>query len=51
LLYKGIRTKEDYFYLQKKIAEVQSLADKAINLAEYKHMKSLIERKGDCSRN
>jgi len=51
LLYKGIRTKEDYFYLQKKIAEVQSLADKARNLAEYKHMKSLIERKGDCSRN
>ena len=35
LLYKGIRVKEDYFYLQRKIAEVQSLVDKARNLGEY----------------
>ena len=35
LLYKGVRAKEDYFYLQKKIAEEQSLADKARNLGEY----------------
>jgi putative transposase len=27
ILYKGIRTKEDYFYLQRKIAEIQSLRD------------------------
>jgi putative transposase len=32
LLYKGVRTKQDYFYLQKKISEVQSLADKAKNI-------------------
>jgi putative transposase len=30
LLYKGVRTKEDYFYFEKKISEVQSLADKNI---------------------
>jgi putative transposase len=30
--FKGARTKEDYFYLQKKISEVQSLADKAKNI-------------------
>jgi putative transposase len=27
LLYKGIRAKEDYFYFQRKIAEIQSLRD------------------------
>jgi putative transposase len=27
LLYKGVRTKEDYFYFQKRIAQVPSLAD------------------------
>jgi len=27
ILYKGIRTKEDYFYFQRKIAEIQSLRD------------------------
>ena len=32
LLYKGVRIKQDYFYLQKKIAEEQSHADKARNL-------------------
>jgi transposase len=26
-LYKGVRAKEDYFYLEKKISQVQSLAD------------------------
>jgi len=35
LLYKGVRTKEDYFYLQNRIAEVQSLSDKVKNLEEY----------------
>jgi putative transposase len=34
LLYKCARAKEDYFYLQKKISEVQSLADKAKNISE-----------------
>ncbi|WP_268237978.1 transposase [Thermocladium modestius] len=29
LLYRGVRAKEDYFYLQGKIAGVQSLADEA----------------------
>jgi len=27
LLYKGVRTKEDYFYFQRRIAEIQSLRD------------------------
>ena len=35
LIYKGVRAKEDYFYLQKKIAEEQSYADNARNLEEY----------------
>jgi putative transposase len=35
LLYKGVRTKEDYFYFQKKIAHVQSLADKTKNIGKY----------------
>jgi len=35
LLYKGVRTKEDYFYFGKRIAEAQSSADKAKNLEEY----------------
>jgi len=34
LLYKGLRTKEDYFYFEKKIAQVQSLADKMKNIGE-----------------
>ena len=45
LLYKGLRAKEDYFYLQKKIAEVQSLADKEINLAEYEAQEGLNREK------
>ncbi|MCY0882339.1 MAG: transposase [Acidianus infernus] len=35
LLYKGVRTKEDYFYFQKRIAEAQSLADRTRNIGEY----------------
>jgi len=35
LLYKGVRTKEDYFYLGRRIAEAQSSADKARNINEY----------------
>jgi transposase len=35
LLYKGVRTKEDYFYFEKRIAEVQSLADKIKNIGEH----------------
>ncbi|MFP3299261.1 MAG: transposase [Thermocladium sp.] len=35
LLYKGVRTKEDYFYFGKRISEAQSLSDKAKNLEEY----------------
>ena len=34
LLYKGVRTKEDYFFFEKKIAQVQSLADKTKNIGE-----------------
>ena len=45
LLYKGVRAKEDYFYLQKKIAEVQSLADKARNLGEYEAQEELNREK------
>ncbi|MGC8571649.1 MAG: transposase, partial [Caldivirga sp.] len=32
LLYRGVRAKEDYFHLQKRIAEIQSLTDKTKNL-------------------
>jgi len=35
LLYKGVRAKEDYFYLQNRIAEAQSSADKMKNIGEY----------------
>jgi len=35
LLYKGVRAKEDYFYFGKRIAEAQSLSDKAKNIEEY----------------
>ena len=35
LLYKGVRTKEDYFYFGKRISEAQSLSDKAKNIEEY----------------
>jgi len=45
LLYKGVRAKEDYFYLQRKIAEVQSLADKARNIGEYEAQEELNREK------
>jgi len=45
LLYKGVRAKEDYFYLQRKIAEVQSLADKARNIGEYEAQEGLNREK------
>jgi len=35
LLYKGVRAKEDYFYLQNRIGEVQSLSSKMKNIEEY----------------
>jgi len=35
LLYKGVRVKEDYFYLQNRIGEVQSLSSKVKNIEEY----------------
>ena len=35
LLYKGVRTKEDYFYFGKRISEAQSMSDKAKNIEEY----------------
>jgi len=45
LLYKGVRAKEDYFYLQKEIAEEQSHADKARNLGEYEAQEGLNREK------
>ncbi|MFP3297762.1 MAG: transposase [Thermocladium sp.] len=41
LLYKGVRAKEDYFYLGKRISEVQSSADKARNIEEYEAYEEL----------
>ena len=34
ILYRGIRTKEDYFHLEKRISWVQSLTDKTRDIAE-----------------
>jgi len=45
LLYKGIGTKEDYFYFEKKIAGVQSLADKTKNMGEYEACAELSREK------
>lgn len=45
LLYKGVRAKEDYFYFQKKIAEVQSLADRMRNIGEYEAYEELLKEK------
>ena len=45
LLYKGVRTKEDYFYFGKRIAGVQSSADKAKNLEEYEAYEELSREK------
>jgi transposase len=44
-LYKGVRTKEDYFYLENKIAQVQSLADKTKNIGEYEAYEELLKEK------
>ena len=45
LLYKGIRTKEDYFYLENKISQAQSLADKTKNIGEYEAYEELLKEK------
>ena len=45
LLYKGVRTKEDYFYLQNRIAEAQSSVDKARNIEEYEAYEELSREK------
>jgi len=45
LLYKGVRIKQDYFYLQRKIAEAQSLADRARNIGEYEAQEELNREK------
>ena len=41
LLYKGVRTKEDYFYFGRRISEAQSSADKARNIEEYEAYEEL----------
>jgi len=46
LLYKGVRTKEDYFYFEKRIAQVQSLADRTGNQGEYEAYEELLKEKG-----
>jgi len=45
LLYKGISAKEDYFYFQKRISEVQSLADRTKNIGEYEAYEELNREK------
>jgi len=45
LLYKGLRTKEDYFYFEKKIAQVQSLVDKTENVGKYEGCAELSREK------
>jgi len=45
LFYKGLRTKEDYFYFEKKIAQVQSLANKTKNVGEYEAYEKLNREK------
>jgi putative transposase len=44
-LYKGVRAKEDYFYLEKKIEQVQSLADNTKNIGEYEAYDELLKEK------
>ena len=46
LLYKGIRTKEDYFYFEKKITRVQSLADETKNSSECEAHEASSREKG-----
>jgi len=45
LLYKGVRTKEDYFYFEKRIAQVQSSADEARKRGEYEAYGEFLEEK------
>jgi len=45
LLYKGVRTKEDYFYFEKRIAQVQSSVDKTRNQGEYEAYEKFLEEK------
>jgi len=45
LLYKGVRAKEDYFYFGRRIAGVQSSADKAKNIEEYEAYEELSREK------
>ena len=46
LLYKGTRAKEDFFYLQKKIAEARSLEDRTKNMKLYEWAEELrLERR------
>ena len=45
LLYKGIRTKEDYFYFEKRIAQVQSSVDKTRNQGAYEACEELNREK------
>jgi len=50
LLYKGVRAKEDYFYLGRRIAEAQSLSDRRRISTNMRRIMSLIGRGGDYSR-
>ncbi|MFP3305921.1 MAG: transposase [Thermocladium sp.] len=45
LLYKGVRAKEDYFYFGRRIAGVQSSADRAKNIEEYEAYEELSREK------
>ena len=45
LLYKGVRTKEDYFHFERRIAQVQSSADEARNRGEYEAYGEFLEEK------
>jgi len=45
LLYKGLRTKEDYFYFEKKIAAMQSLAGETKNSSECEAREALSREK------
>jgi len=45
LLYKGVRAKEDYFHFQRRIAQIQSLADNMKNIGEYGAHAELLREK------
>ncbi len=45
LLFRGTRIKEDYFYFEKRIAEVQSLADKTKDMSELEAFEELQREK------